>query len=342
MEIMTSILRNCLYPLKQLVVPDSQIYWLYLLSSLLITLLLYLLHLAKTEEKKSFLEYCFPKEVYLHHSAILDLQNYLPMALIKGFLIVPIATVISATAIANVVSRFLSYLAGVTSLFPVTEPQFWHHVAFSIFLILAIDFGYFYNHYLRHQSPLIWEFHKIHHTAQVLTPLTLYRHHPFDYVFQTVAVSMCSGVAIGLWTFLFGSQMQVLYLNGIPFLLFVFHLTGNFRHSHIWLAFPYWVSHIFISPAQHYIHHANESKYYDKNYGKIFAIWDWMFGTLYVPNSYEHLDLGLPGDEGKPFDSVANFYLQPFKAVLKNAKNRKPLYISVLDGDTTSPNQIQD
>lgn len=245
MDIITSILQNCLYPLKQVLIPDSQVYWLYLLSSLFITLLLYLLHLTKTEEKKSLLEYCFPKDVYLHPSAILDYQNYLPMALIKSFLILPITTVISATVIAGAVSSFLIYLTGITTLFPVTEPQLWHHVAFSIFLILAIDFGYFYNHYLRHEIPLLWVFHKVHHTAEVLTPFTLFRHHPLDYVFQTIAVSLCSGIAVGLWTYLFGGQMQVLYLNGIPFLLFVFYLTGNFRHSHIWLAFPYWISHYF-------------------------------------------------------------------------------------------------
>jgi sterol desaturase/sphingolipid hydroxylase (fatty acid hydroxylase superfamily) len=321
MEIMKSILKSCLYPLKQLVVPDSQIYWLYLLSSLSIALLLYLLHFAKTEEKKSFLQYCFPKDIYLHHSAILDYQNYLPIILIKSLIVVPIATVISATAIAGVVSGSITDLTGVTTLFPVTETQLWHDVAFSIFLILAIDFGYFYNHYLRHKIPLLWEFHKIHHTAEVLTPFTLYRHHPVDYVVQTMAVSISSGIAIGLWTYLFGSQMQVLYLNGIPFLLFAFYITGNFRHSHIWLAFPSWLSHVFISPAQHYIHHANDSKYYDTNYGKIFAVWDWMFATLYVPQSYEKLDLGLPGDEAKPFNSVANFYLQPFKAIRKNPQS---------------------
>jgi sterol desaturase/sphingolipid hydroxylase (fatty acid hydroxylase superfamily) len=319
LEIIPSIVKNCLYPLKQLFVPDSQIYWLYLLSSLLITLVIYLVQFAKTKEQKNFLQYCFPKDVYLHPSAILDYQNYLPIMLIKSFIIVPITTVISATAISGIVSYVLSYLTGINTLFPITEPQLWHHVIFSLFLILAIDFGYFYNHYLRHKIPLIWQFHKIHHTDEVLTPLTLFRHHPIDYIFQTIAISLCSGIAIGLWTYLFGSEMQVIYLNGIPFLLCMFYISGNFRHSHIWLAFPSWISHIFISPAQHYIHHANESKYYDANYGKIFAIWDWMFGTLYVPKSYEQLDLGLSGDEGKQFNSVADFYLQPFKAVLKTS-----------------------
>ncbi|TAF12163.1 MAG: fatty acid hydroxylase family protein [Nostocales cyanobacterium] len=340
MTIMESIFKNFLYPLKQLVVPDSQIYWMYLLSSLLIALSIYLIQFTKTEEKKNFLEYCFPKEVYLHQSAILDYQNYLPMMLLKSFLISPITTILSATVIAGIVSNFLSYLTGRTAIFAITEPQLWHHFAFSIFLILAIDFGYFYNHYLRHKIPLLWEFHKIHHTAEVLTPFTLFRHHPLDYFVQIITVSIFSGVAIGLWTYLFGNQNQILYINGVPFLLFAFYLTGNFRHSHIWLAFPYGISHVFISPAQHYIHHANESKYYDANYGKIFAVWDWIFGTLYVPRNYEKLDLGLPGDEGKTFDSVFNFYWQPFKAVFEQSKNKNFSSVELLNEDHLSNKQM--
>lgn len=322
MEILKSIFDLCLYPFKQILVSDSQIYWLYLLSSLLIALVIYLLRFISTEEQKSFLEYFFPKEVFLHKSAILDYQNYVPIMLIKSFILVPFTTILSATFIANMVSKYLTYLTGITTLFPINESLILYNVAFSIFVILIVDFGYFYNHYLRHKIPLFWEFHKIHHTAEVLTPFTLYRHHPFDYVVQTITVSICSGIGIGLWTYVFGSQNQALYINGIPVLLFAFYLTGNFRHSHIWLAFPYWISHIFISPAQHYIHHANESKYYDTNYGKIFAFWDWIFGTLYVPKQYEKLDLGLPSEEGNQFNSVLNFYWQPFKAVFYQHRNQ--------------------
>jgi sterol desaturase/sphingolipid hydroxylase (fatty acid hydroxylase superfamily) len=295
---------------------------LYLLSSLLIALVIYLLRFISTEEQKSFLEYFFPKEVFLHKSAILDYQNYVPIMLIKSFILVPFTTILSATFIANMVSKSLTYLTGITTLFPINQSLVLYNVAFSIFVIIIVDFGYFYNHYLRHKIPLFWEFHKIHHTAEVLTPFTLYRHHPLDYVVQTITVSICSGIGIGLWTYVFGSQNQALYINGIPVLLFAFYLTGNFRHSHIWLAFPYWISHIFISPAQHYIHHANESKYYDTNYGKIFAFWDWIFGTLYVPKQYEKLDLGLPSEEGNQFNSVLNFYWQPFKAVFYQHRNQ--------------------
>ncbi|WP_207765378.1 hypothetical protein [Cuspidothrix issatschenkoi] len=54
----------------------------------------------------------------------------------------------------------------------------------------------------------------------------------------------------------------------------------------------------------------------------LFCFWDWIFGTLYVPKQYEKLDLGLPSEEGKQFNSVLNFYWQPFKAVFHQRRNQ--------------------
>jgi hypothetical protein len=41
-----------------------------------------------------------------------------------------------------------------------------------------------------------------------------------------------------------------------------------------------------------------------------------------VPKQYEKLDLGLPSEEGKQFNSVLNFYWQPFKAVFYQQRNQ--------------------
>src|SRR4051812_16576711 len=50
----------------------------------------------------------------------------------------------------------------------------------TLALFLAYELGYWVDHYLSHTVPLLWEFHKVHHTADVLSPLTNYRMHPVD------------------------------------------------------------------------------------------------------------------------------------------------------------------
>ena len=48
----------------------------------------------------------------------------------------------------------------------------------TVTLFLAYELGYWLNHYVPHRVPFLWEFHKVHHSATVLTPLTNFRVHP--------------------------------------------------------------------------------------------------------------------------------------------------------------------
>ena len=50
----------------------------------------------------------------------------------------------------------------------------------TVCLFLAYELAYWLDHYLSHRIPLLWEFHKVHHTAEVLSPLTNFRVHPVD------------------------------------------------------------------------------------------------------------------------------------------------------------------
>src|SRR5262245_53760880 len=50
----------------------------------------------------------------------------------------------------------------------------------TVALFLAYELAYWTDHYLSHRIPLLWEFHKVHHTAEVLSPMTVFRVHPVD------------------------------------------------------------------------------------------------------------------------------------------------------------------
>lgn len=84
------------------------------------------------------------------------------------------------------------------------------------------------------------------------------------------------------------SRLNPLYLLAmIPLVWLIYKHCGKF-----------W-SHIFISPAQHQIHHSLAHKHWDENYGEVFAIWDWAFGTLYVPETIEVLEFAFSTPDGK-------------------------------------------
>ncbi|MGI9367986.1 MAG: sterol desaturase family protein, partial [Ruegeria sp.] len=44
-------------------------------------------------------------------------------------------------------------------------------VTFLLVFYLVVDFIWFYVHYLQHKIPVLWQFHKVHHSAEVMHPL---------------------------------------------------------------------------------------------------------------------------------------------------------------------------
>ena len=59
-----------------------------------------------------------------------------------------------------------------------------------------------------HRIPALWEFHKVHHSAEVLTPITFYRSHPVDMLVQTVAEALASGIVTSVFLYVFGSIIE--------------------------------------------------------------------------------------------------------------------------------------
>ena len=189
---------------------------------------------------------------------------------------------------------------------------------------MGVDLGVFVTHYFQHKNPVLWHFHKVHHSAEVLTPITLYRMHPIDLAFTALATSVLGGMALGLFFYLSGKTPDEYTVFGVNIVFFLFYIFGyNLRHSHIWFSYPRWLSHILVSPAQHQIHHSIEPKHMDRNLGLVFALWDWLFGTLYVPKGYEKIEYGISKKEKNPFNSVWELYVSPFRWAWKTLRDNK-------------------
>ena len=154
----------------------------------------------------------------------------------------------------------------------------------TVMLFLAYELGYWFNHWLSHKVPLLWEFHKVHHTAEVLTPLTNFRVHPvYTWVFANI-LALSAAIANGLGNYMFGVTAYQYALSDTNIILVLFiHTYVHLQHSHMWISFRGALGRIFVSPAHHQVHHSADPKHFNKNFGSCLALWDWMFGTLYVP-----------------------------------------------------------
>jgi sterol desaturase/sphingolipid hydroxylase (fatty acid hydroxylase superfamily) len=73
------------------------------------------------------------------------------------------------------------------------------------------------------------------------------------------------------------------------------HAYVHLQHSHMWISFRGVLGRVFVSPAHHQVHHSTNPKHFSKNFGSCLALWDWVFGTLYVPaHEREPLVFGVP------------------------------------------------
>jgi sterol desaturase/sphingolipid hydroxylase (fatty acid hydroxylase superfamily) len=181
---------------------------------------------------------------------------------------------------------------------PIPLPDWAARALFTLILFLAYEFGYWLDHWLSHRVPVLWEFHKVHHSAQHLTPLTVWRMHPVNTVVFSNILALSMAVIGSTTAWAMGGAFSEYAYNGTNVILIVFvHLYVHLQHSHIWISFQGWLGRTFMSPAHHQIHHSNNPEHFDKNMGSCLCLFDWLFGTLHVPaKEPEKLTFGIDAD----------------------------------------------
>ena len=146
-------------------------------------------------------------------------------------------------------------------------------VQFTVFLVFK-DFLEYLIHNLLHRVPLLWEFHKLHHSIQELDWIGNMRFHWMEIV-------VYKGLTY-LPLVMLGVQGNVLFWIAI-----VSTIIGHLNHSNLnfhWGPFGYLIN----SPRMHVWHHDEILRgEYGKNFGIIFCGWDWLFGTAYLPADRE-------------------------------------------------------
>lgn len=186
-------------------------------------------------------------------------------------------------------------------------------VAYTVVLVIVHDFVRYWAHRLMHKVPLLWAFHRVHHSPQALNPFSVLRNHPVNSIINGLRSVVSTVITSILFLPFIGSGIGVVEILGANAVRFLFNVAGShLRHSHIWLYFGPVIGRVIISPAQHQIHHSADPRHFDKNFSSQFALWDWMFGTLYLPEGKEKLSFGLGRGE-TDFKGVGDIYLEPFR-----------------------------
>lgn len=291
-----------------LVDANRRIFGIYLVSAILLAIPAYLVQ-KKNFRLGAFWGYLFNKKIWFHASARLDYKLFLVNRVLKVLLWAPI--VLTMVPIAIGFSDLLDSLFG--KITPVTHNSIIIISMFTLILFLLDDLTRFLLHLALHKIPILWDFHKLHHSAKVMTPMTIFRSHPFESYLYACRMALTQGLAVGIGYYFFGATLSMFDVFGANIFVFVFNVMGaNLRHSHVWWSWGDKIESWFISPAQHQVHHSDKPEHFDRNLGSTLAVWDRMIGSLIRSSNVGKIRFGVgAGDPGH--QSMYQAYVKPFK-----------------------------
>jgi sterol desaturase/sphingolipid hydroxylase (fatty acid hydroxylase superfamily) len=205
-----------------------------------------------------------PKKIF-RKAIVTDLGYYFVNSLVPGVLLSFPLAMLAWGAQHLLPVAFISVIVGL---------PLWARLSLGM---IVGEIGYYWGHRWSHEIPLLWRFHSVHHSAEMVDYLVSTRAHPVDVVFTRMcelapmyALGLASPMAIK------GSEVPILAtLLGT--------MWGFFIHANVkWRFGP--LEWLISTPAFHHWHHTNDGpEYINKNYATVLPGVDWVFGTLYLP-----------------------------------------------------------
>lgn len=170
--------------------------------------------------------------------------------------------------------------------------------------ILLLDLFIYGQHVMSHYVPIIWRFHRVHHSDKDLDVTSGIRFHPIEIIFSLLlkafAVALIGASALAVLIF-------ELLLNVMPM----------FNHSNAYIPekLDRYLRRIIVTPDMHRIHHSIHKIETNSNYGFNVPWWDRIFGT-YTEKPAEgqlQMEIGLDTIPESEAIHLHSLLLQPFK-----------------------------
>lgn len=212
-------------------------------------------------------------------------------------------SLIGYNAISNIgVELFNDFLGlfGITNLVAVELQAFPVWAQLVIMLVIA-DFLQWNVHRQLHRQPWLWEFHKVHHSVKEMGFAAQFRFHFMEtIIYKTVQYVPLAMIGFGIQEFIVVHMFAV--------------LAGHMNHANVGWNYGIF-GYIFNNPKMHIWHHSKAlpgEHPKGMNFGLTLSIWDYLFGTAYVPGDGKDIELGFEGDEDFP-ETFTGQVVFPFK-----------------------------
>ena len=186
--------------------------------------------------------------------------------------------------------------------------------------ILLVDLADYFAHRLAHHIPFIWDFHEFHHSATEMTIFSGRR----NAILQDVPTSLILFPLNALTALLIAGFLSkgILFPCYIYLIHLIFKLAfGYLGHSSLKIIYPKPLSLVYMSPALHWLHHSDNPKHHDCNFGESLVIWDKIFGTFLGEENLKDIDkFGVKGTKYNSYHPLYSFAILPINLFFKRLK----------------------
>ncbi len=174
-----------------------------------------------------------------------------------------------------------------------------------LFTFVLLDFSKYWLHRAHHRIPVLWSFHRVHHSTEHIDATAGLRMHLVDFLQLTAVPVLLFGVLFDVSAF----AAWVL-----PVAISVGIIADAFSHMHV--EFPYKnpvcraLLYVFNNPLFHSWHHTRDGVLRDGNYANALPVWDLLFRSNVTQPDPPQL-YGIGGDQRLANDVIGLQLLRP-------------------------------
>ena len=167
----------------------------------------------------------------------------------------------------SLIINYIDKTTGLSRLGLFTNVPIWIQL---VFFTITHDIYIYFMHRWQHSNKWLWRIHEAHHSPKKVDWLSGSRSHALEILInQTIEFAPI---------ILLGSPPEVIAYKGV-----ISAIWGMYIHSNLDVKTG-WLQKIINGPEMHRWHHST-GKGRNRNFATKFAIWDWLFGTAFLPDN---------------------------------------------------------
>lgn len=183
-----------------------------------------------------------------------------------------------------------------------------------ILAIIILDLIIYFQHIIFHRVPLLWKLHLVHHADPDYDMTTGSRFHPIE-ILLSLAIKVISIMVLGI------------PVTAVVLFELILSSSAMFNHGNINLPkrLDTIIRWFIVTPDMHRIHHSQDYKELNQNFGFFLSGWDRVFRTYQDSPAIDHKDMliGLAEySDPRQIVWLSGMLMLPFRK--KNLNSRTP------------------